>query len=73
MDDRLLKVVSIVCDDLEDQELLAITLGLQLGTLNPHLLGYDKIESLLTGDSETTMHEETKAAFLAIAASRLGL
>lgn len=65
----------IVIDDMTDDELLSITLPLQLGRrVDNGRLGTAKIEPLLTQnltDGSRAMHSETKEMFVSLALKRL--
>jgi hypothetical protein len=73
MNANLIKVVSIVCDNLTDSELVTLNLVAQLDQ-SPHnrIFDYKKVESLFTEQNGTRMHEETKIALTEIVILRLG-
>jgi hypothetical protein len=65
--------VKIVCDDLTDAELVALSVPVMLGVSPKQCRGYGKARSLFTEQKETRMHEVTRTVFLSIASERLGL
>lgn len=64
-------IVSLACDALTNDELVAIALCAQLGTNPKGVMGYDKVSYLFTKDNGTRMHDGTLAALLDVLAQRM--
>jgi hypothetical protein len=65
-------VVSLACENLTDEELIALNLAVALEIDPRNTLGYDKVSSLFSEESSgTRMHPVTKEAFTLIVRERL--
>ena len=54
--------VSLTVNDLTDQEVSVLFLATQMGGIEPHHKGFDKLSSLMT-EHGNTMHSATLEAF----------
>lgn len=72
MRNNMATIVSLMCDELTDQELAVLNTVAQLDG-NPHgqLFDYDKVKGLFT-EGGMRMHDETKQALARVVIARLG-
>jgi hypothetical protein len=65
--------VALAMRPLDDEAVVALRLSVLLGTDPRQRLGYDAVAHLFTEADGAKMHDETRRAFLAVSAQRLGL
>lgn len=58
LDQVMIASVGLTVQDLEDQEVAALFMAMQMGGIKPHHNGYDKLEALRT-NPDGTMHQAT--------------
>lgn len=73
IEELLAPSISVVINEMTDQELTSICFAVQLDQDPRQMNGYNKALTLFTEDDETRMHQVTKTVFLALAFNKLGL
>ena len=58
LDQIIVASVSLTVQELEDHEVAALFMAMQMGGINPHHQGYDKLASLRT-NPDGSMHQAT--------------